>query len=251
MEAQKGIPLTEAVEGLSALLQQIKATGVARVAGHEVKLGGPVALEVEAELDEEEGELEFELKWPFLPPVTVAEALRQIKEAVTEMKSDNVLTVRGKQTRIGDLVELDLDVEGDRSSGELEVEMEWPAPEGEPLAKALDRMASAIAGVESGAAVRANGREVPMGELVTLRIEAEGDQDEGEIEFEVNWPPIKERSLAEAVEEVSRIIAEAKSGAVRINGKDIGVSEEVDVDVELSGDEREGELEVKIAWRVG
>ena len=249
MTTQQRKTIAEAVDELTALLQQIKATGVARVGDHEVKLGATVALEIEAAAGEDEGELEVELKWPYLAPVTVAEALRQIKEAVSEMKSDNVLTVRGKQIRVGERVELDLDVEGDRSSGELEVEMEWPAPEGEPLAQALDRVASAIASVESGAVARANGHEVPMGELVTLRIEGEGDQDEGEIEFEVNWPPIKERSLAEAVDEVARIIAEAKSGTVRIDGKEIELNKEVDVDVELSGDDHEGELEVKIAWR--
>lgn len=249
MEARKEIPLAEALDELSALMQEIKATGVARHGDDEVKLGDLVALEVEAETDKGEGELEFEFKWPYLPPVTVAEALRQIQEAIAELRSTNALTVRGKQTRVGEPVELDLDVEGSESTGELEVEVSWPAPEGEPLAQALERVASAIASIESTGVVRINEREVRMSDLVTLRIEAEGDQDEGEIEFEVNWPSIKERSLTEAVEEVSAILAQAKSGVARINGQEVQIGDPVSVDVELSGDEREGELELKIAWR--
>jgi 5-(carboxyamino)imidazole ribonucleotide mutase len=64
MESRREMSLAEALEEISATVEQIKATGTARSGGWEVTVGDRVTLEVEAEVEEDRGELEFEISWP-------------------------------------------------------------------------------------------------------------------------------------------------------------------------------------------
>lgn len=64
MESRREMSLGQALEEISAIVQQIKATGTARLGDRDVKVGDPVALELEVEVEEDRGELEFEISWP-------------------------------------------------------------------------------------------------------------------------------------------------------------------------------------------
>lgn len=241
MQTTKQMSLAEAVNELTAVLDRISADQL------EVKPGNPVALEIEADIGDGKGELEFEIKWPYLPPVTVSEALSHIEVTARELQSGAV-EIRGQTFAIGSPVEADLDLEGTQRGGELEWELSWPAGEGVALDAAASRLAEAVREIQTAGVISFGGKEIGMTELVTLRIEAEGDASEGELEVEVNWPHIPERSLAEAVQEVRSILAQLGSGVAYVNGKDVQITEPVEIDIELSGDEKEGELELKITW---
>lgn len=243
MQTTKQMPLTEAVNELSAVLDRVSAGGSVQVDGLEVKPGDPVALEIEADIGDGEGELEFEIKWPYLPPVTVSEALAHIGVTARELQS-GVVEIRGRTFSIGGPVEADLDIE----DGELEWELSWPADSGVALDAAASALASAVAGIQQSGGVTLGGKTIGMSESVTLRIEAEGNASEGEMEIEVHWPHIPERSLPEAVQEVRSILAQLGSGVAYINGKDVHITGSVEIDIELSGNDKEGELELKITW---
>lgn len=247
MQTTKQMSLAEAVNELSAVLDQISAGGSVQVDGLEVKPGDTVALEIEADIGDGEGELEFEIKWPYIPPVTLQEALSQVAATASELQSC-VVEVRGKTFPIGGPVEADLDIEGTQRGGELEWELSWPATEGVALDAAASRLAEAVREIQEAGVISFGGKEIGMTELVTLRSEAEGDASEGKLEVEVNWPHIPERSLVEAAQEVRSILAQLGSGIAYMNGKDVHITGPVEVDIEISGNDNEGELEVKLTW---
>ncbi|MEO6197983.1 MAG: amphi-Trp domain-containing protein [Dehalococcoidia bacterium] len=247
MQTTKQMSLAEAMNELTAVLDQISPGGLVQVGGLEVKPGDPVALEIEADIGDGKGELEFEIKWPYLPPVTVSEALSHIAATARELQS-GVVEIRGKTFPIGGPVEADIDIEGTQRGGELEWELSWPATDGLALDAAASRLAEAVGEIQEAGVISFGGKEIGMTELVSLRIEAEGDAAEGELEVEVNWPHIPERSLAEAVQEVRSILAQLGSGVAYINGKDVHITGPVEIDIELSGDDSEGEMELKISW---
>lgn len=247
MQTTKQMYVAEAVNELSALLDRISAGERVEIRGLEVRPGDPVALEIEAEIVDGKGELEFEIKWPYLPPVTASEALSQIAATARELQS-GAIEIRGRTFSIGGPVEADLDLEGSEHGGELEWELSWPATEGVALDAAASRLAEAVREIQEAGVIRFGGKEIGTTELVTLRIEAEGDASEGELEVEVNWPHIAETSLAEAVQEVRSILTRLGSGVAYIKGKDVHITGPVEIDIELSGDDREGELELKITW---
>ena len=247
MQTIKQMSLAEAVNELSAALDQISPGGLVQVVGLEIKPRDPVALEIEADISDGEGELEFEIKWPYLPPVAVSEALAHIGVTARELQS-GVIEIRGRTFSIGGPVEAGLDIEGTQRGGELEWELSWPATEGVALDAAASRLAEAVRAIQEAGVISFGGKEIGMTELVTLRIEAEGDASEGELEVEVNWPHIPERSLAEAVQEVRSILAQLGSGVAYINGKDVYVTGPVEINIEMSGSDKAGELELKITW---
>ncbi len=247
MQTTKQMSLTEAVNGLATVLDRVRAGELVQVGGLAIKPGDPVALEIEADIGDGKGELEFEIKWPYLPPVTVSEALSQIEVAARELPS-GAIEIRGRTFAIGSPVEADLDLEGTQRGGEVEWELSWPATEGIALDAAASKLADAVRLIREAGVISFGGERIGMTELVTLRIEAEGDASEGELEVEVNWPHIPERSLADAVQEVRLILDQLASGGAHIDGKDVHVAGPVEIDIELSGDEKEGELELKITW---
>ncbi len=67
-ETVKQIALTEAIEELQGILVSLKTTGTCRVNGHDLRISDTVKLEIEAEADEEGGELEFEIGWTGVQP---------------------------------------------------------------------------------------------------------------------------------------------------------------------------------------
>ena len=67
-ETVKQIALTEAIEELEGILVSLRNTGACRVNGHDLRIGDTVKLEIEAEADEEGGELEFEIGWTSTQP---------------------------------------------------------------------------------------------------------------------------------------------------------------------------------------
>ena len=62
-ETVKQLALTEAIEELEGILVSLRNTGTCRVNGHDLRIGDTVKLEIEAEAEEERGELEFEISW--------------------------------------------------------------------------------------------------------------------------------------------------------------------------------------------
>lgn len=63
MEQMKELPLANALDEIASVIEQIKTTGSVKLNGQEVKVGDPVHLEMELEIDGDGAELEFELKW--------------------------------------------------------------------------------------------------------------------------------------------------------------------------------------------
>ena len=247
MQTTKQMSLTEAVNELATVLDRVSAGELVQVGGLAIKPGDPVALEIEADIGDGKGELEFEIKWPYLPPVTVSEALSHIEVAARDLPS-GAIEIRGRTFAIGSPVEADLDLEGTQRGGELEWELSWPATEGIALDAAASKLAEAVREIQEAGIISFGGKEIGMTELVTLRIEAEGDASEGELEVEVNWPHIPERSLAEAVQEVRSILAQLGSGVAYVNGEDVHITGPVEIDMEISGNDKEGDLEIKITW---
>ena len=68
MEQQKELPLANALAEIASVIEQIKTTGLVKLNGQEVKVGDPVHLEMELEIDGDGAELEFELKWAGAAP---------------------------------------------------------------------------------------------------------------------------------------------------------------------------------------
>ena len=62
-ETVKQIALTDAIKELEGILVSLRNTGTCRVNGHDLRPGDAVNLEIEAEVNEEGGELEFEIGW--------------------------------------------------------------------------------------------------------------------------------------------------------------------------------------------
>lgn len=64
MKVKREMPLADALEEISTVVQQLKGNGSAKVNGHELDLDDRVTLEIESESSKKGGELEFEIKWP-------------------------------------------------------------------------------------------------------------------------------------------------------------------------------------------
>ena len=64
MKVKREMPLSEALEEISTVVQRLKGNGSAKVNGHEIGLDDKVTLEIESESGKKGGELEFEIKWP-------------------------------------------------------------------------------------------------------------------------------------------------------------------------------------------
>ncbi len=62
-ETVKQVALAEAIEELTGILQSLRDTGACRINGQDLTISDTVTLEVEAEADEEHGEIEFEITW--------------------------------------------------------------------------------------------------------------------------------------------------------------------------------------------
>jgi amphi-Trp domain-containing protein len=247
MQRTNQVSLAEAIDELTAILDRINAGEPVEAGGLKVKPGDPVALEIEVEASNGGREIEFEIKWPYLGPLTLTEALAQVRDFARSLES-GVVEIRGRTFPIGGTVAADLELEGTPQRGEFEWEIEWPASNGIALNTAASQLAEAAAKIQSAGGISFAGREIGMSELVTLRIEAEGNASEGELEVEVNWPHIPKRSLAEAVRDVRSVLDQLRSGAAHIDGSDVKIDGPVEVDIELSGDDTEGELELKIVW---
>lgn len=67
-ETVKQIALAEAIEELEGILASLRNTGTCRVNGHDLRISDTVDLEIEAEAEEEGGELEFEIGWTNAQP---------------------------------------------------------------------------------------------------------------------------------------------------------------------------------------
>jgi hypothetical protein len=64
MKVKREMPLSDALEEISTVVQNLKGNGSAKVNGHEIGLDDRVTLEIESESSKKGGELEFEIKWP-------------------------------------------------------------------------------------------------------------------------------------------------------------------------------------------
>jgi hypothetical protein len=64
MKVKRDMPLAEALEEITTVVQQLKGSGPAKVNGHELGMDDKVTLEIETESTKKGGELEFEIKWP-------------------------------------------------------------------------------------------------------------------------------------------------------------------------------------------
>jgi hypothetical protein len=58
------MPLSEALDAVVAMAEQLKTDETTRLNGRKVKLEEPVTLEIEMESGKKGAELEFEIKWP-------------------------------------------------------------------------------------------------------------------------------------------------------------------------------------------
>ena len=63
MKVKREMPLAEALDEISTVVQGLKGDGAARVNGHEIGLDDQVTLEIETESGKKNAELEFEIKW--------------------------------------------------------------------------------------------------------------------------------------------------------------------------------------------
>lgn len=63
MKVKRQVPMSEALEEISTVVQGLKENGSARVNGHEIGLDDQVTLEIATESDKKNAELEFEIKW--------------------------------------------------------------------------------------------------------------------------------------------------------------------------------------------
>ena len=64
MKVKREMPLLDALEEISTVVQQLKGDGTAKVNGHELGLDDRVTLEIETESSKKGGELDFDIKWP-------------------------------------------------------------------------------------------------------------------------------------------------------------------------------------------
>lgn len=246
--------ITQVAEFLLEDLDRLGSTGTMASGNLRLNVGQAVALETEVRFGEKGG-LEFEIKWPYLAPMPMQEALETIQQALSQLDETGALTVRNKTVSVGSNVDADIAIEPDidlqgRDCIELELDISWPAADGEFIGDASKRLSQALAPLLTQGAVRLGDQEVPLDTLVTLRIEGEGDEAQGEIEMEVNWPFIAQRSLEEAVREISAAVNALRSGDLKAGDKDSPSPEEVTATIEFYGDESEGEIEFKISWEV-
>jgi hypothetical protein len=63
VKTKRQMPLSEALDEISTLVQGLKGNGSAQVNGHEIELDDQVTLEIETESGKKNAELEFDIKW--------------------------------------------------------------------------------------------------------------------------------------------------------------------------------------------